>query len=161
MLSKRARRDGKYANRSGLIFLILTLSLLLTVFAMSCAYCSESGENEIVFEYCPAGHTTTEPGYWSNIFSGRLILEGLRGLRLERDHWQLAYEDLSAKSLSFAEEQRRQWAEAENAIAEERAAWQGDLSRAKRPGFGAFIGVGYTTGKKVQGVAGIGFVFKF
>jgi len=85
----------------------------------------------------------------------------LRGLRLERDHWQLAYEDLSAKSISFAEEQRRQWAEVENAIAEERATWQGELSRAKRPGFGAFIGVGYTTGKKVQGVAGIGFVLKF
>lgn len=161
MLSKRARRDDRYTNRSGRIFLILMLSLLLTVFAMSCAYCSENGENEIVFEYCPAGHTTTEPGYWSNIFSGRLILEGLRGWRLERDRWRLAYEDLSAKSLSFAEEQQRQWAEVENAIAEERAAWREELSRAKRPGFGAFIGVGYTTDKKVQGVAGIGFVFKF
>lgn len=161
MPSKRARRDNRYANRSGRIFLILTLSLLLTVFAMSYAHCSESGENEIVFEYCPAGYVTTEPGYWANIFSGRLILEGLRGWRLERDHWRLAYEDLSAKSLSFAEEQQRQWAEAENAIAEERAAWQEESSRAKRPGFGAFIGIGYTTDKKVQGVAGIGFVFKF
>lgn len=161
MLLKRARRDDRYTNRSGRIFLILMLSLSLTVLAMSCAYCSESGENEIVFEYCPAGHTTTEPGYWSNIFSGRLILEGLRGWRLERDHWRLAYEDLSAKSLSFAEEQQRQWAEAENAIAKERVEWQGELDRAKRPGFGAFIGIGYTTGKKVQGVAGIGFVIKF
>lgn len=161
MRSKRARRDDRYTNRSGRIFLILMLSMLLTVFAMSCAYSSESGENEIVFEYRPAGYVTTEPGYWTNIFSGRLILEGLRGWRLERDHWRLAYEDLSAKSLSFAEEQQRQWAEAENAIAKERVEWQGELDRAKRPGLGTFIGIGYTTDKKVQGVAGIGFVIKF
>lgn len=42
----------------------------------------------------------------------------------------------------------------------ERREWQRALRRAKSPGLGVFAGAGYTTGGSVQGVVGVGLVWK-
>ena len=160
----RSTKQKRYGNRFVKTLQILTLALLLTALRTSYGYCSESGtapENSIIFEYVETGFIATEPGYWTDLNSGKLILEGLRGRRLEREHWHIMYDELFVSSLNFAEEQERLWKQAERAVGEERAAWKKELRRERLPGLGAFIGIGYTTDKKVQGVAGIGFVFKF
>lgn len=160
----RSMKRRKYGNRFTKTLLALTFVLSLMALGASYGYCSESGtppENNIVFEYVETGFVAAEPGYWTNLYSGGLILEGLRGRRLERDHWHKKYDELSESSLAFASEQERLWQEAERAIGDERAAWKKELRRERLPGLGAFVGIGYTTDKKVQGVAGVGFVFKF
>jgi RNA polymerase-binding transcription factor DksA len=79
--------------------------------------------------------------------------------RTERDVWAESYNDLSDKAASHAAEQRENLAALRVQIENERAAWKSALRKAKNPGFGVFIGAGYT-GSGFEPVIGVGLVWK-
>lgn len=121
----------------------------------------EANDEGISIINVPAGYVTLEEGFWADISTGGLILEGLRSRRRERDMWIQKYNELAEMSTQFADEQNQLWNELQAKLQIERKDWQRQIKRSRLPGLGAFVGIGYTTNKDIQGVAGMGFVFKF
>ena len=135
---------------------MLSLVLLLT----SCAY-SSTPTTEIKFEYVPQGYVSPAEGYWLDVPTGRNLLHMVRTYRERAEYWEREHGALSAEFNAYIDKTNERLTTIETSIEAERKAWKNETRKAKLPGFGAFIGVGYTTDKKVQGVAGVGFVFKF
>jgi hypothetical protein len=131
------------------------LSLILLF--QSCAYSSEA----IKFDYVPQGYVSPAEGYWLDIPTGRNLLRMVRTYREQSEYWEKAHGALSDEFKLYIDKTNERLTTIETSIEAERKAWKNETRKAKRPGFGAFIGIGYTTDKKVQGVAGIGFVLKF
>lgn len=135
---------------------MLSLVLLLT----SCAY-SSTPTTEIKFDYVPQGYVSPAEGYWLDVPTGRNLLHMIRTYRERAEYWEREHGALSAEFNAYIDKTNERLTTIETSIEAERTAWKNETRKAKLPGFGAFIGVGYTTDKKVQGVAGIGFVLKF
>ena len=135
---------------------MLSLVLLLT----SCAY-SSTPTTEIKFDYVPQGYVSPAEGYWLDVPTGRNLLHMIRTYRERAEYWEREHGALSEEFSAYIEKTDVRLTGIESSIEAERTAWKNETRKAKLPGFGAFIGVGYTTDKKVQGVAGIGFVLKF
>ena len=135
---------------------MLSLVLLLT----SCAY-SSTPTTEIKFDYVPQGYVSPAEGYWLDVPTGRNLLHMVRTYRERAEYWEREHGALSAEFNAYIDKTNERLTTIETSIEAERTAWKNETRKAKLPGFGAFIGVGYTTGKEVQGVAGIGFVLKF
>lgn len=134
---------------------LLMLSLMLSM--TSCAYSSEA----IKFNYVPKGYSSPSEGYWLDVPTGRNLLHMIRTYRERAEYWEREHGALSEEFSAYIEKTDARLTGIESSIEAERTAWKNETRKAKLPGFGAFIGVGYTTDKKVQGVAGIGFVLKF
>lgn len=135
---------------------MLSLVLLLT----SCAY-SSTPTTEIKFDYVPQGYVSPAEGYWLDVPTGRNLLHMIRTYREKAEYWEREHGALSTEFNAYIDKTNERLTTIETSIEAERTAWKNETRKAKLPGFGAFIGVGYTTSKKVQGVAGIGFVLKF
>ena len=135
---------------------MLSLLLLLT----NCAY-SSTPTTEIKFAYVPQGYVSPSEGYWLDVPTGRNLLRMVRTYREQSEYWEAAHGTLSDEFKLYIDKTKERLTTIETSIEAERKAWKNETRKAKRPGFGAFIGIGYTTDKKVQGVAGIGFVLKF
>ena len=135
---------------------MLSLVLLLT----SCAY-SSTPTTEIKFDYVPQGYVSPAEGYWLDVPTGRNLLHMVRTYRERAEYWEREHGALSEEFNAYIDKTNERLTTIETSIEAERTAWKNETRKAKRPGFGAFIGIGYTTDKKVQGVAGIGFVLKF
>jgi len=114
-------------------------------------------EEEIVFSYVPEGWQTPEPGYWTNESSGRLILEGLRTWRMDRDHWKSAYIAQNEASVEYAESTSDKL----RTLEEQFESNKQEIVKSKYPGFGVFAGPAYTSGGNFQFAVGVGVVWKF
>ena len=126
------------------------------LFVANYGYCSP----RIEFNYVEKGYVSAERGFWADYETGELILRGLRQWRSERDHWERKYEELSADNLTYLNDQARLWKEAEDSINSERMAWNRELRKSRLPSLGVFAGIGYTTSGSVEGVVGVGIVWK-
>lgn len=92
--------------------------------------------------------------------AGRDILEGWRSDRSAKDTYKAALDELYGEWQTFKGDMTAQIAEIRDSHAKERQEWQRELRRARAPGFGVFGGVGYMTGGDLQGVVGVGLVWK-
>ena len=122
----------------------------------SCSYSSEILENEkkIIFEL-------QNGGYWTNEYSGRLILQGLKTYRLDRDHWQKMYYEKVEASDIYADKVMERLNKIEEDFNAREKAWKKELRKSRLPGFGVFAGAGYGTGgNSLQAVFGAGIVWK-
>lgn len=143
----------KYRLKSAL--LTLTVSLLLLWPRSS--YSAEAPEVNLI--RVPPGWTAKEEGYFLNAEALSSLTAAAKTYRLERDAWESAYRELSGKSEAYAADMKRSIAELRGQLDAERAAWKGELRRARSPGFGIFAGAGYT-GSGVEAVVGVGVVWK-
>lgn len=114
-------------------------------------------DNEVVFYYVPEGWQSAEPGYWANEDSGRLILEGLRTWRMDRDNWETAYNAQYETDLEYAESTAAKL----NTLEEQFKRDKREIMKTKCPGLGIFAGPSYTSGGDLQLAVGIGVVWRF
>lgn len=113
---------------------------------------AESAQKEI--EYIGTGYFLSEQ-------AGRDILEGWLSDRAAKEQYKTAldsmYNEWQRTKLSL----ERQITEISTSHAQEQQEWKKSLRRSKAPGFGVFVGPGYTGGQDVQMVIGFGLVWKF
>ena len=136
---------------------------LLILTALPALWCTRSCYGAeplpIVLKHVPAGYVVEAEGYFVDIPTMQEITAMVQTYRTERDIWAESYKELSEESLSHAAEQRENLAALKKQLGEERAAWKSALRKAKNPGFGIFIGAGYT-GSGVEPVIGAGVVWR-
>lgn len=92
--------------------------------------------------------------------TGRDVLAGWQKDREERDIYKAAAEESMSKNDELKTVVSAEFAKLKAANEEDRAEWKKALSRSRAPGLGVFIGIGYTTQGDVEGVAGVGVVWK-
>lgn len=143
-------------RKSEKICLILTLALLLLSLWLFLSSIAESAE----IEYIRAGWTSPASGYYMTDQAGRDILAGWSSDRAAKETYKAALDDLYAEWQTFKGDMSAQIAEIKEAHTKERQEWQKALRQARSPGLGVFAGAGYTTGGEVQGVVGVGLVWK-
>jgi hypothetical protein len=114
---------------------------------------------EIILRRVPPGWTSEQEGYFLNAEALSNLTAAAKTYRLERDAWENAYHDLSEKSEKYAAGMKKSLADLRGQIDEERKGWKSAVRRAKRPGFGAFAGVGHT-GSGFEVVVGVGVVWR-
>lgn len=85
----------------------------------------------------------------------------MRTYREERDAWREAYERLKGRSEETLTSLEGRVNEIETRLADERAGWKREIRRARGPGFGVFVGYGWTPSGEGQLVGGIGLVWRF
>jgi phage tail-like protein len=83
-----------------------------------------------------------------------------REYRLERDAWEKAYYELKEMDEAYSQSMRNQLSGLRVQLDNERAAWKSALRKSRSPGFGVFAGAGYTASGQVEGVIGVGWVWK-
>lgn len=92
--------------------------------------------------------------------AARDILAGWRSDRAARDTYKVALDDLSQEWQGFNASIVAQVEAVRDSLAVERASNKAALRKARAPGFGVFGGVGYTSNGEVQGVVGVGLVWR-
>jgi hypothetical protein len=136
---------------------LLILTVLLPLLWPRSSYSAEAPEVKLI--RVPPGWTAKEDGYFLNTEALSSLTAAAKTYRLERDAWEGAYHELSGKSEAYAAEMKRSIAGLRAQLDDERAAWKSALRKAKTPGFGVFIGAGYTGGG-VEPVIGAGMVWR-
>lgn len=128
------------------VAMLLLLSLLL--------YLTSTGESATAeVEYTGTSFILSEQ-------AGRDILAGWRSDRAAKETYKAALDDLYGEWQAFKGIMTGQIAEIKEAHAKERQEWEKALRKSRAPGFGVFGGIGYTTSGEVQGVVGVGLVWK-
>lgn len=135
--------------KSSALLKFLVLTLLLSALTLFLANIGESAE----VEYTGTGYFITEQ-------AARDILEGWTSDRAAKEAYRIALEELYTQWQVFRGDMTAQIAEIKESHAQERQEWQKELRRLRTPGFGVFGGVGYSTDGSVQGVIGVGLVWK-
>lgn len=92
--------------------------------------------------------------------AGRDVLTGWKIDREQKIIYMGALEESEQKIAQLKEIVSEEFANIKRAHDEDRASWQKELRRARSPGIGFFAGIGYTTNNKIEGVAGVGIVWK-
>lgn len=92
--------------------------------------------------------------------TGRDILEGWSTDRAAKETYKTALEEMRSEWQGFRADMQTQISDIRETLQAEREAHKKELRKAKRPGLGFFGGIGYTTNGDVEGVAGIGLVYK-
>ena len=108
---------------------------------------------EIKLSRVPDGYVINEEGL-------RTVYSAIRTYREERDAWEAAYNDLSVKYTTFADDVRQEINDIKQSISDERVEWAKAIRKAKMPGLGVFLGGGYTSNGSVEAVVGAGIVWK-
>lgn len=116
---------------------------------------------QIVFKHCREGFLAEESGYWTNEYSGRLILQALKTYRLDRDHWREMYWEQNTASIEYADKVMLRIDQLEKDFVAREAAWRKELRKSKLPGFGVFAGPAYCTSGEFQLAVGFGLVWKW
>lgn len=147
-INQRNGSKGKY--------LLLLLMMLLLSFPLF----SERAEASAEIEYIPKGWTSPTDGYWMTEQAGRDVLTGWKIDREQKIIYMGALEESEQKIAQLKEIVSEEFANIKRAHDEDRAQWQKELRRARSPGIGFFAGIGYTTNNKIEGVAGVGIVWK-
>lgn len=99
------------------------------------------------------GYVTPSDGYWMSENVGREILTAWKTAEEKVVFYENKIEEILASQEAFI-------ASAEKKTNDIYAAAKKAVASAKRPGLGVFAGGGYTTDGSVQGVVGIGLVWK-
>ena len=107
----------------------------------------------------PPGYTTDEEGYFLNAEALSNLAAASKTYRLERDEWEKAYKELNSKAISDQQKLQLQLNELKTDLENERAKWRAEVSRARSPGVGVFLGYGYN-GHSFEPSIGVGLVFK-
>lgn len=136
--------------------LLLLLMMLLYSFLLFLNRAEANAE----IEYVPKGWTSSTEGYWMAEQAGRDILTGWKIDREQKIIYMNALEESDQKLAQLKEIVSEEFADIKRAHEEDRAQWQKELRRARLPGIGFFAGIGYTTNNKIEGVAGVGIVWK-
>ena len=113
------------------------------------------------WQYVPGGWTTPDAGYWGTEQDGRDTLEAIRTYREEATAWENAYNALKAEFDSLRAELDLKFATLEKSLDKERAAWKGEVRKARGPGLGVFIGYGVDQHGNGTPAVGVGLVWKF
>lgn len=135
-----------------LTLILLLLSLIL--------YLTSTGVNAEEISYVPSGYVTPTAGYFFTEQAGRDVLEGWTSDKAAKEAYKAALDEVYSEWKAFKVSMEEQVLAIKDGIAAERAAFKAELRKAKRPGFGIFGGLGYTTDGDVQGVVGVGLVWK-
>ena len=136
--------------------LLLLLMMLLFSFLLFLNRAEASAE----IEYVPKGWNSPTEGYWMTEQAGRDILTGWKIDREQKDIYMNALETSEQRLTQLKEVVSEEFANIKMAHDKDRAQWQKELRRARLPGIGVFAGLGYTTSEKIEGVAGVGIVWK-
>lgn len=134
---------------------MLSLVLLLT----SCAY-SSTPTTEIKFDYVPQGYVSPAEGYWLDVPTGRNLLHMVRTYRERAEYWEREHGALSEEFSAYIDKTDARLTGIESSIEAERKAWNRELRKSRLPSLGVFAGIGYTTSGSVEGVVGVGVVWK-
>ena len=137
-----------------------SLSLLLMILLLSSGFFLIKAEASAEIEYIPKGWTSPTDGYWMTEQAGRDVLTGWKIDREQKIIYMGALEESEQKIAQLKEIVSEEFANIKRAHDEDRASWQKELRRARSPGIGFFAGIGYTTNNKIDGVAGVGIVWK-
>ena len=137
-----------------------SLSLLLMILLLSSGFFLIKAEASAEIEYIPKGWTSPTDGYWMTEQAGRDVLTGWKIDREQKIIYMGALEESEQKIAQLKEIVSEEFANIKRAHDEDRASWQKELRRARLPGIGFFAGIGYTTNNKIEGVAGVGIVWK-
>ena len=137
-----------------------SLPLLLMILLLSSGFFLERAEASAEIEYIPKGWTSPTDGYWMTEQAGRDVLTGWKIDREQKIIYMGALEESEQKIAQLKEIVSEEFANIKRAHDEDRASWQKELRRARSPGIGFFAGIGYTTNNKIEGVAGVGIVWK-
>jgi hypothetical protein len=89
----------------------------------------------------------------------RTVYKSIATYRLERDAWRTAYYELVDTSNQFAEEQQVILNSVKRSLDEERTAFKIAIRKARAPGWGPFVGIGYGGGG-IEAVIGFGYVWR-
>lgn len=110
------------------------------------------------------GYETPYDGYFMSIETGRDVLTAWAIAEKKADYLEKKVEELlnnqQAFIVSVSEKTDSISDAAQKALAEKDRQIKAERAKAKRPGIGVFAGVGYTTDSNVEGVVGVGLVFK-
>lgn len=110
------------------------------------------------------GYETPFDGYFMSIETGRDVLTAWTIAEKKADYLEKKVEDLlnnqQAFIVSVSEKTDSISDAAQKALADKDRQIKTERAKAKRPGLGVFAGVGYTTDSSVDGVVGIGLVWK-
>ena len=137
-----------------------SLPLLLMILLLSSGFFLIRAEASAEIEYIPKGWTSPTDGYWMTEQAGRDVLTGWKIDREQKIIYMGALEESEQKIAQLKETVSEEFANIKRAHDEDRASWQKELRRARSPGIGFFAGIGYTTNNKIEGVAGVGIVWK-
>ena len=137
-----------------------SLLLLLMMLLLSFPLFLERAEASAEIEYVPKGWNSPTEGYWMTEQAGRDVLTGWKIDREQKTIYMNALEESEQKIAQLKEIVSEEFANIKRAHDEDRAQWQKELRRARLPGIGFFAGIGYTTNNKIEGVAGVGIVWK-
>ena len=137
-----------------------SLPLLLMILLLSSGFFLIRAEANTEIEYIPKGWTSPTDGYWMTEQAGRDVLTGWKIDREQKAIYMNALEDSEQRLAQLKEVVGEEFADIKRAHDEDRAQWQKELRRARLPGIGFFAGIGYTTNNKIEGVAGVGIVWK-
>lgn len=92
--------------------------------------------------------------------AARDILAGWSSDRAAKETYKAALDDLYGQWQMFKNEMQAQISDVKETLIAERKSSKAALSKARRPGLGVFAGAGYTTNGSVQGVVGVGLVWR-
>ena len=148
----REYRQSKLKGKCLLLLLIMLLCSFLLFL--------NRAEANAEIEYVPKGWTSPTEGYWMTEQAGRDVLTGWKIDREQKIIYMNALEESDQKLAQLKEIVSEEFADIKRAHEEDRAQWQKELRRARLPGIGFFAGIGYTTNNKIEGVAGVGIVWK-
>lgn len=116
--------------------------------------------NAAEIEYVPAGYTTPSAGYFLTEQAGRDILEGWSTDRAAKEAYKAALDDMYAEWQGFKASMEQQIADVRDSLTAEREAHAAALRKAKRPGLGVALTLGYTTDQKLRLSLGFGYVWR-
>jgi uncharacterized protein YbbK (DUF523 family) len=92
--------------------------------------------------------------------AGRDVLTGWKIDREQKAIYMDALEESERKLAQLKEVVTEEFSNIKKEHEADRAQWKKEIRKAKSPGIGFFAGIGYTTNNKIEGVAGVGIVWK-
>lgn len=134
------------------------LTLLFLEFWTNWSYSAELPELKIL--RVPPGWVTTEGSYVANEEAMRTIYSAIWAYREERDIWERAYYEMARSAEEHSATFEERLSELRRQFDSERAAWQGEIHKTRKPGFGVFGGVAYASSGSVEAVVGAGVVWR-